>query len=116
MELDMVWKKMILVIACAMLSTCFAQDGVLFPEKPSSVQLEKVYVSLDQLFINEIGMFLVFQEEPVPVDALFRDQRGLYILENQLEQGYTFYECPNGHPSRHGDGRCNQRSCPYFRG
>lgn len=33
-----------------------------------------------------------------------------------IRDEYTLNECPNGHPSRHGDGKCNQRACPHFRG
>jgi hypothetical protein len=85
-------------------------------EKISIEEADKVYVNLNQLLIDKNGMFLFAYETPVQVDALFRDQKGFYVLRNQLEIGYNLEECPNGHPSRHADGRCNQRSCPYFRG
>ncbi len=121
MEFDMAWKKMLLPIAVAMMTVCFAQEGNFLSEDVSfsrnlSAGLEKVYVDLDQLLINENGIFLAFSDSILPVSALFRDQRGFYVMESQLEQGYTLEECPNGHVSRHNDGRCNQRSCPYFRG
>lgn len=117
----MTWMKITLPIACAIISICFANEEKFFSEKDLSSReiqattLRKIYVDLDQLLINERGIFLAFSETILPVNALFRDQSGFYILGTQLEQGYAAYQCPNGHPSPHGDGRCNQPSCPHFR-
>jgi hypothetical protein len=75
----------------------------------------KIYVGPDQVCINETGIFVNTEKESIRVPALYGDKRGLYINRTQLEVEYTAYECPNGHPSRHGDGRCNYLGCPYVR-
>lgn len=76
---------------------------------------DRIYINLDRLVIQNEGMFLFLSERYVPVNALFCDNRGYYV-KGESKDEYTLEECPNGHPSRHGDGRCNIRSCPYFRG
>ena len=106
------WKKIVTMVVCVMTSFCFAKDE---NRSVSAAESERIYVNLDQLLINEHGMFLFYSNEMFPVNALFYDQNGFYTIEKQLHE-YSSNECPNGHPSRHGDGRCNQRECPYFRG
>lgn len=118
----MIRMKLILLIVCGMMSMGFAHEKNCIHEQGLPLQaiqisnLQKVYVDLDQLSINEEGIFLALSDTILPVSALYRDQNGFYVLGTQLEQGYSLSECPNGHPSRHGDGRCNQPSCPHFRG
>jgi len=81
--------------------------------------LEKTYITLDQLWIDENGMFVNIAGEVVPVTAVFRNESGLYVDSKEISGDYSQpqYECPNGHPSPHGDGRCNQKKsgCPYAR-
>ena len=85
-------------------------------QKQGVTESNKMYVSMDQLAITENGMYLLYSEAVLPISALFRDHGGLYVIRDQLESGNTQNECPKGHPSPHGDGRCNQRKCPHFRG
>ncbi|MGC1878077.1 MAG: hypothetical protein WA347_08715 [Rhabdochlamydiaceae bacterium] len=111
------------IIGVLTMSFCFAQNDNLFSanedclqEKIENSKADKIYVHLNQLVIDEKGIFLSFSDDLLPVSAIFHDNVGFYVMTNQLEDDNTSYECPNGHPSRHGDGRCNQKKCPYFRG
>jgi hypothetical protein len=80
---------------------------------------EKLYVTADQLWIDENGMFVNLAGNVQPITAIFRDTMGLYVTSNDLiDDNWTpQYQCPNGHPSPHGDGKCNQKKagCPYGR-
>jgi hypothetical protein len=117
----MIWKKILMLLICAATAFCFAEDVNHFDNNDLGInsiaadESAKVYVNLNQLLINEHGIYLFYSNEMLPINALFCDQKGFYIIKKQLN-GYSASECPNGHPSRHGDGRCNQPSCPYFRG
>ena len=126
MEFYMAWKKLLLLVTCSMMSVCFAQDGSLLSENASFSQTRtarsgKVYVPPDldataEKISDTKKLDSAISDVAMPVSALFRDERGFYVMESQLEQGYSLEQCPNGHVSRHNDGRCNHRSCPYFRG
>lgn len=80
---------------------------------------EKVYVSIDQLWIDESGIFVNLAGNVQPIAAIFRDAEGLYVNGRDLIgcNWQPQYQCPNGHPSPFGDGRCNQKKagCPYAR-
>ena len=96
--------------AIALCDTCNA-------EKHQSIS-KKVYISLDQLWMDENGIFVNLNGDIQPISGVFRDEAGLYINAEDLvgENSQGQYQCPNGHPSRHGDGKCNQPDCPHFRG
>ena len=53
---------------------------------------------------------------PKSSHAIATSPRTAESMHSEPDSAYTLLECPNGHPSTHGDGRCNQRSCPFFRG
>lgn len=75
---------------------------------------EKIYVSPDQLVICDKGIFVDFVHHVIPISAVFHDRQGIYFLRGQTSE-YTLSQCPKGHPSTQGDGRCNQKDCPHYR-
>jgi hypothetical protein len=91
MELSMAWKQMLFVVGAIMSSICFVQGENFISEKDAfsheenTAELDKVYVSLDQLMIDENGMFLFVSETLLPVSALFRDQRGFYVMNVPMD-------------------------------
>ena len=104
-------------IVCIFLcSSAIALCDTYNAEKHQSVS-KKVYISLDQLWMDENGIFVNLNGDVQPISGVFRDEAGFYVdADDLVKDAQGQYQCPNGHPSRHGDGRCNQKACPYFRG
>jgi|ERR1700722_5768608 len=102
-------------IVCVFL--CSSASGFCDDVQKQQPIIKKIYIALDQLWIDESGIFVNFDQDIQSISAVFRDEGGLYIRTEDLvrENSQSQYQCPNGHPSRHGDGRCNQPDCPYSR-
>jgi hypothetical protein len=77
-----------------------------------NISEERIYFSLDQLWLEAEGMYVDLQEKVLPIEALYRDNKGYYtLIKNRGER----WQCEKGHPAPNGDGRCNQPDCPYAR-
>ena len=102
---------------CLLALSCLFIGSIFGAEKNSSNK--RVYVNAEQLFINEEGMQVIFDQETlIPITSLLHDERGYSVLQSDLET-YGIgdrYTCPNGHSAPMGRGRCNNPGCPHFAG
>ncbi len=105
-------KIALLLVMCASSVLWSVTDTMIeSTENSLSVDSEKIYISLDRLVIDEEGMFVDLFGETRSILALYRDNGGYYILSGGADR----YQCPNGHPSPKGDGRCSKPGCPHER-
>ncbi len=66
----------------------------------------KIYIESSNIYINDKGLFLVFDSELIPVECISKDDAGLYAIGNEMAWGN--WVCPSCH-------RINSvadRSCP----
>jgi hypothetical protein len=55
---------------------------------------EKIYVSHDQIVMTDQGIFLLVEEDSIPISELRCDASGIYIPSIMA---WTKEKCPNGH-------------------
>lgn len=54
----------------------------------------KIYVEASSIYINNTGIFLVVENELVPVDGIGRDESGLYVRSPEMAWGeWECYKC-----------------------
>jgi hypothetical protein len=69
------------------------------------VKYEKCYITMDQLWIDDSGMFVNLGGDVKPIRALYRDENGLYLKGPPDPKGWWCKKCETTHGSR--------QRCPY---
>jgi hypothetical protein len=77
-----------------------------------AMQEQKIYVASEQLGLSPEGIFVFVDHQWVKRDALFHDEKGMYIWGLRPEDN----ECPKGYERCRNCGRCVKRFydiCPH---
>lgn len=85
----------------ALVSISFSNEAQLFSEKH--------YLHSEQIAVTEKGIFVNIKEITIPLDAIYHDSLGLFILPNLAAK-----TCPNGHVSVTWWGGCAIATCLYY--
>lgn len=93
------------VLVALLLFICFSVNHALAGNY--EFNMEKEYISPDQVFVSEDGIFVIENGELSPVCGIMQDSEGLYSLK--LPLGY--WKCRNGHPNPPWNATCAVPGC-----
>jgi hypothetical protein len=69
------------------------------PSYPN-IDNQKIYISPNELVFTQEGIFLLHAQELIPIDAIFSDREGIFIID-PLKYDKITDTCPNGHKIYH---------------